>query len=109
LKAGGLGKAERLPTCLISYQLLYAQNSTNKAATVTTQNISPFLTGKFAVVLLKIKRTIEPLLELARIGVHKREWRGIGQHRGPIDHVGGGLNHVGVSRGAVDGERKLAV
>lgn len=34
-----------------------------------------------------MKRTIEPLLELARIGVHKHERRGVCQHRGPTDQI----------------------
>jgi hypothetical protein len=35
----------------------------------------------------KTKRTIEPLFELARIGVHKRERHGVYQCRGPTVQV----------------------
>jgi hypothetical protein len=35
----------------------------------------------------KIKRTIDPLLELASIGVHKHERRGVCKHRGPTDQI----------------------
>ncbi len=56
---------------------------------------------------MKIERAIIPLVELARVGVHKRERRGVRLHGNPIDQVGRRLHDVLVSRHAIDHQRKL--